>query len=357
MITIDKILNTVVSYRASDLHLIADSEPQIRISGKLTPLAIDVLSSDDIYKLCYSILSDNQKKVFEENKELDFTFNMQGIGRFRGNYYMQRGSVAASFRIIPEDIPSLDDLDSPKIFKELLKQEKGLILVTGPTGSGKSTTLAAMIKEINQTEHKHIITVEDPIEFNHKHIKSIVSQRSVGDDTKSFATALKYAMREDPDVILVGEMRDTETIRAALVAAETGHLVLGTIHTNSAPQTINRIINVFPSEEQAIIRTQLSMSLNAVIAKTLIPTTNGGRVAAYEILINTPAIANLIREDKVFQIYSQMQLGQNISGMQTMTQHIKEHLKSGVISSENALRFASNKDEMKNYTETQKLNF
>lgn len=357
MITIDKILETVVSYKASDLHIIADSEPQIRISGKLTPLAIDKLTSDDVHKLCYSILSDNQKKVFEENKELDFTFNMQGIGRFRGNYYMQKGTLAASFRIIPEDIPSLDDLDSPKIFKEFLKQEKGLILVTGPTGSGKSTTLAAMIKEINQTEHKHIITIEDPIEFNHKHIKSIVSQRNVGDDTKSFATALKYAMREDPDVILVGEMRDTETIRAALVAAETGHLVLGTIHTNSAPQTINRIINVFPSEEQAIIRTQLSMSLNAVIAKTLIPMINGGRVAAYEILINTPAIANLIREDKAFQIYSQMQLGQNISGMQTMTQHIKEHLKAGLISVENALRFASNKEDIKNYTEVQKLTF
>lgn len=348
MTTLDKILRTVVEYGASDLHIVSQSEPQIRISGKLSALDLPKLSDSDTQALCYSILSDSQKKSFEEKKELDFVFNMQGVGRFRSNYYIQRSSVAASFRIIPQDVPSLDDLNAPSIFKELIKREKGLILVTGATGSGKSTTLAAMIKEININEHKHIITIEDPIEFNHTHIKSLISQRGVGDDTNSFATALKYAMREDPDVILVGEMRDVETIRAALIAAETGHLVLGTIHTNSAPQTINRIINVFPHEEQAIVRTQLSMSLNAIIAQTLIPALSGKRIAAHEILINTPAIANLIREDKAFQIHSQMQLGQNVSGMQTMTQRLKELVIDEAIDKENAMRYAINKEEMKN---------
>jgi twitching motility protein PilT len=351
MITLDKILRTVAEYGASDLHIVSQSEPQIRISGKLSALDLPKLDDSDTQALCYSILTDTQKKKFEENKELDFVFNIQGIGRFRANYYLQRSSVAASFRIIPQDVLSLDDLNAPPIFKELVQHEKGLILVTGATGSGKSTTLAAMIKEINLTEHKHILTIEDPIEFNHTHIKSIVSQRCVGDDTNAFATALKYAMREDPDVILVGEMRDVETIRAALIAAETGHLVLGTIHTNSAPQTINRIINVFPHEEQAIIRTQLSMSLNAIIAQTLVPTIDGKRIAAHEILINTPAIANLIREDKAFQIHSQMQLGQNISGMQTMTQNLKELVTLELIDKENAMRYAINKEEMKSALE------
>jgi twitching motility protein PilT len=346
MVTLDKILKTVVAYKASDLHLVEGVEPQVRISGKLAPLDVEKLEASDVQSLCYSVISDSQKKQFEETKELDFTFMLKDIGRFRANYYMQRGSVAAAFRIIPEKMPTLEDLNLPPIFKELCMREKGLVLVTGPTGSGKSTTLAAMINEINRTEHKHIITVEDPIEFNHDHQKSVISQRNIGDDTLSFATALKYAMREDPDIILVGEMRDVETIRAAVTAAETGHLVFATVHTNSATQTINRIINVFPSEEQSIIRTQLSMSLTAVVSQMLLPKVEGGRIAVHEILINNPAIANLIREDKVFQIYSQMQLNQGKTGMQTLAQALIEHVRNGVIDKENALRFATNKDEV-----------
>jgi len=346
MVTLDKILKTVVAYKASDLHLVEGIEPQIRISGKLTPLDIEKLEAADVQSLCYSVINDSQKKHFEEVRELDFTFMLKDVGRFRANYYMQRGSVAAAFRIIPERIPTLDDLNAPSIFKELCKKEKGLVLVTGPTGSGKSTTLAAMINEINLTERKHIITIEDPIEFNHDHRNSIISQRNVGDDTASFAAALKYAMREDPDIILVGEMRDVETIRAAVTAAETGHLVFATVHTNSATQTINRIINVFPAEEQAIIRTQLSMSLTAVVSQTLVPKIEGGRIAAHEILINNPAIANLIREDKVFQIYSQMQLNQAKTGMQTLSQVLIDLVRGGVVDKEHALRFATNRDEV-----------
>ncbi|MEF3191034.1 MAG: PilT/PilU family type 4a pilus ATPase, partial [Campylobacterales bacterium] len=284
-ITMDQLLRTVVAYKASDLHLVAGSEPQVRIDGKLIPMRVDKFDGTRIQALVYSILTDGQKQRFEENKELDFAFVLAGVGRFRGNVYMQRGSVAAAFRIIPEKTPSIDDLKMPPVIKELVKRERGLILVTGPTGSGKSTTLAAMINEINETEHKHIITIEDPVEFYHNHKNSLVSQRTVGEDTKSFAAALKYALREDPDVILIGEMRDIETIRAALTAAETGHLVFGTLHTNSAIKTINRIINVFPEEEQALVRTQLSLNLTAVIAQALLPKIEGGRIAALEILI------------------------------------------------------------------------
>ncbi|MGE4398657.1 MAG: type IV pilus twitching motility protein PilT [Campylobacterales bacterium] len=344
--TLDKILQTVTAYKASDLHLIAGTEPQIRISGKLAPLDLEVLDSASLQSLCYSVINDNQKKYFEENKELDFTFALKGVGRFRANYYFQQGSVAAAFRIIPEKIPTLEDLNGPSIFGELVKREKGLILVTGPTGSGKSTTMAAMINEININERKHIITIEDPVEFHHEHKSSVISQRNVGEDTKSFSSALKYAMREDPDVILVGEMRDVETIRAAVTAAETGHLVFATVHTNSATQTINRIINVFPSEEQAIIRTQLSMSLSAIISQTLVPKIDGGRVAAHEILINNPAIANLIREDKVHQIYSQLQLGQSKTGMQTLSQVLIDLVRARIVAKDDALRFATNKEEV-----------
>lgn len=345
-LTLDKILQTVTAYKASDLHLVAGSEPQIRIGGRLTPLDLEKLDPSNLQSLCYSVINDNQKKHFEEFKELDFTFLLKGVGRFRANYYFQRGSVAAAFRIIPERIPTLDDIEAPSIFKELIRHEKGLILVTGPTGSGKSTTLAAMINEINLSEQKHIITIEDPIEFNHEHIKSVISQRNVGEDTNSFASALKYAMREDPDIILVGEMRDVETIRAAVTAAETGHLVFATVHTNSATQTINRIVNVFPAEEQSMIRTQISMSLTAVVSQTLIPKIGGGRVAAHEIMVTNPAIANLIREDKVHQIYSQLQLNQSKTGMQTLSQVIIELVKSRLITKEDALRFATNYEEV-----------
>lgn len=345
-ISLEQLLKTVVSYKASDLHLVSESEPQIRLDGRLVPLNVSKFDPIKIQNLCYSVLTDTQKKRFEETRELDFTFYIKGIGRFRANYYFERGSTAAAFRVIPEVVPTVDDLKLPDIIKELVKKERGLVLVTGPTGSGKSTTLASMIHEINLTEAKHIITVEDPIEFSHTHHKSLISQRSIGDDTASFQSALKYALREDPDVILIGEMRDLETIRAAITAAETGHLVFGTLHTNSAVQTVNRIINVFPANEQALIRTQLSLSLVAVLSQTLIPKIGGGRVAAVEILVTNPAVSNLIREDKIHQIGAQMQLGQNKSGMQTQSQVLIDLVNNKVIKKEDALKYANQPDEV-----------
>jgi len=346
-LTLSQLLKTVSIHRASDLHLIVDSEPKIRLDGSLRPLDLPALSSNDIRSLCYSILTDSQKKKFEETKELDFAFAMPDVGRFRGNYYQEKGHLAAAFRIIPQAIPTMEQLAFPDVIRSLIKNEKGLILVTGPTGSGKSTTMASMVNEINLEEEKHIITIEDPIEFLHPHRKSIVSQRNVGEDTESFATALKYALRQDPDIIYVGEMRDVETISAAITAAETGHLVLGTLHTNSAAQTINRIINVFPSQEQAMVRTQLSMSLLGIVSQVLIPKIGGGRVAVQEILINNHAIANLIREDKQHQIYAQMQLNQQHTRMQTQTQELLRFVRSREISQDDALRFSSNPDELK----------
>lgn len=320
---IKKLLQSVVTHGASDLHLVSRTEPQIRVDGKLKPVNLPKLTGEDIEAMCYSLITEKQKQAFEEHDELDFALLLPGIGRFRANYYRTLGDTAAAFRIIPIDIPSLDDLGAPQVYKRLVKREKGLILITGPTGSGKSTTLAAMLNEINETEQKHIITVEDPVEFIHQNKKSVFSHRGVGEDTKSFATALKYAMRQDPDIILIGEMRDKETIAAALTAAETGHLVFATLHTASAVQTINRIIDVFSGDEQLQIRSMISSSLVAVIAQALLPKLGGGRIAASEILITNHAIANLIREDKVHQVYSQMQLGQGDSGMQTQTQTLK----------------------------------
>jgi len=344
---IKKLLKSVVAHNASDLHLVSRSEPQIRIDGKLTPLNLPKLEGKDIEEMCYGIITDKQKKIFEEQGELDFALMIPNIGRFRVNYYNTLGDIAAAFRIIPTAIPSLEDIDAPLIFKSIIKREKGLILVTGPTGSGKSTTLAAMLNEINLTERKHILTIEDPVEFVHENNNSLFSHREVGNDTKSFATALKYALREDPDIILIGEMRDKETIAAALTAAETGHLVFGTLHTNSAYQTINRIVDVFGGDEQPQIRAMLSTSLVSVISQALIPKIGGGRVAVHEILINTPAIANLIRENKVHQIYSQMQLNQQQTGMQTQTQVILKLLKSRIISKEEAIKYSNKPDELK----------
>lgn len=346
-IDIRKLLKTVVAYNASDLHLVSNSEPQIRIDGKLVPLNMPKLNGEQIEIMCYGIITDKQKKDFEENDELDFAIFLPNIGRFRVNYYKTLGNIAAAFRIIPIITPTLKDINAPSIFSKIVKREKGLILVTGPTGSGKSTTLAAMLNEINETEHKHIITIEDPVEFVHENKKSLFSHREVGNDTKSFATALKYAMREDPDVILIGEMRDKETIAAALTAAETGHLVFGTLHTNSAPQTVNRIIDVFSGDEQPQVRAMLSTSLLSVISQALIPKVGGGRVASFEILINTPAIANLIRENKAHQLYSQMQLNQQQTEMQTQTQVILKLLKNRMITKEDALRYSNRPDELK----------
>ena len=343
---IKKLLKTVVQYNASDLHLVSRSEPQIRIDGKLVPLKSSVLDGETIEEAAYLLLTEKQKKSFEEHWEIDFSIELPEIGRFRANYYRTLGDIACAFRIIPIDIPSLDQLNAKPIFKEIIKREKGLILVTGPTGSGKSTTLAAMLNEINLTEKKHIITVEDPVEFVHTNKNSLFSHRNIGTDTQSFASALKYALREDPDVILIGEMRDKETIEAALTAAETGHLVFGTLHTNSAPQTINRIIDVFGGDEQPQVRAQLSTSLVAVISQALLPKIGGGRIAAQEIFITNPAIANLIREDKIHQLYSQMQLNQGATGMTTQTQELLEYIKKKIITKDTALQYSNRPDEL-----------
>ncbi len=345
---IKKLLQSIVAHGASDLHLVSRSEPQLRLDGALKPINLPKLTGSEIEEMCYSLLTEKQKLVFEENSELDFALELEGIGRFRANFYRTMGDMAAAFRVIPIHVPSLDDLGAPLIYKQLIRREKGLVLVTGPTGSGKSTTLAAMLNEINLTESKHVITVEDPVEFVHQNKKSIFSHRNIGEDTRDFATALKYAMRQDPDIILVGEMRDKETISAALTAAETGHLVFGTLHTNSAPGTINRVIDVFGGDEQPQIRAMLSSSLVAVISQALLPKIGGGRLAASEILVVNHAIANLIREDKVHQIYSSMQLGQGDTGMQTQTQEFVRLVKGGVISRQTALQFSNKPDELRN---------
>jgi len=343
---IKKLLKSVLAFKSSDLHLVVGSEPQIRIDKELRALNLPVLNAEDIEEMAYSLIEDKQKKVFEEHNELDFSFELQGVGRFRANYYRTIHGIGCAFRMIPLDIPTLDEYGNPPIFKEIIKREKGLILVTGPTGSGKSTTLASMLHEINLTERRHIITVEDPVEFVHKNVKSLFSQRDVGSNTESFSAALKYALRQDPDIILIGEMRDAETIGAALTAAETGHLVFGTLHTNSAPGTINRIIDVFTGEAQAQIRAQLASSLVAVVSQTLIPKIGGGKVASQEILITNPAIQNQIREDKVHQIYSQMQLNQQETHMTTQSQQLVEFLKKNIISRENAIKNSNRPDEL-----------
>ncbi len=345
-IDIKKLLKSVLAFKSSDLHLVVGSEPQIRIDKELRPLNLPILNAKEVEEMAYALIEDKQKKEFEEHNELDFSFQLDGIGRFRANYYRTIHGIACAFRMIPIDIPTLDEYDNNPIFKELVKKEKGLILVTGPTGSGKSTTLASMLHEINLTERRHIITVEDPVEFVHKNMKSLFSQRDVGSNTKSFATALKYALRQDPDIILIGEMRDAETIGAALTAAETGHLVFGTLHTNSAPGTVNRIIDVFSGEEQGQIRAQLSSSLIAVVSQSLIPRVGGGKVATQEVLITNPAIANLIREDKVHQLYSQMQLNQNETNMSTQTQELVSLLQKRIITKESAVKNSNRPEEL-----------
>ena len=346
---IESLLRTVAHNRASDLHLVSRSEPQIRIDGTLRPLELGVLTGQDVEDICYTMITDAQKSELENNKELDFAIELPNIGRFRGNYYYtMNGDLAAAFRIIPTHIPSLDDLNAPNIFKEIVKREKGLILVTGPTGSGKSTTLAAMLNEINVHERKHIITVEDPVEFVHSNKKALFSHRNGGSDTFSFARALKAALREDPDIILVGEMRDRETISTAITAAETGHLVFGTLHTNSAIQTINRIIDSFEGGEQLQVRNMLSVSLTAVISQSLLPKLGGGRIAIHEILINNNAVANLVRENKVHQIYSQMQLNQQVTGMSTQTQAMMKAIQNRYISKEMAMRYSTAQQELGN---------
>src|SRR5213596_3357054 len=340
------LLQILVERGGSDLHLTTGTHPQIRVAGKLTSLTqFEVLAPQDTQRLAYSVLNEGQKQKFEEESELDLSFGIQGLARFRCNVYRQRGAVGAAVRVIPYKIRSFDELGLPKVVQELADRPKGLVLVTGPTGSGKSTTLAAMVDKINNERAEHIMTIEDPIEFVHPHKKCLVNQREVFADTQSFKNALKAILRQDPDVVLVGEMRDLETIAAAITIAETGHLTLGTLHTNSSAQTINRIIDVFPTSQQSQVRAQLSLVLEGVLSQQLIPTPDGrGRAMALEIMVTTPAIRNLIREEKIHQIYSAMQAGQKF-GMQTMNQSLLTLIQRRKISKEEALNRTTNPDE------------
>lgn len=332
MASLHDMLHTMTERMASDLHITAGTPPQIRIDGQLHPLDQPPLSPSDSKQLIYSVLTDAQKHRFEEESDLDFSFGIKGLSRFRGNVFIQKGSVAAAIRTVPFEIKGFDELGLPGVVNDLIKKQIGLVLVTGPTGSGKSTSLAAMIDKINTERHDHIVTIEDPIEYLHLHKRSIVNQREITTDTKSFKTALRYILRQDPDVVLIGEMRDLETTEATLSIAETGHLTFATLHTNSAAQTINRIVDMFPPYQQAQIRAQLSTVLEGVISQQLVPRKTGvGRAMAVEVMIPNAAIRNLIREDKVHQIYSVMQSGQEGSGMITMNQSLCSLYAKGMI--------------------------
>jgi len=341
------LLQEMIQKGASDLHITVGEKPKIRIDGALLDSAINqVLAPRDSLQLAYSILTENQKKRFETEDELDFSFGVQNLSRFRGNVYKQRGCVAMAIRQIPYEIVNLDQLGLPSVMKKLAERPRGLVLVTGPTGSGKSTTLAAMVDKINTERKEHIITVEDPIEFIHRHKSCMVNQREVGADTKSFSAALKYALRQDPDVILIGEMRDLETISAALTIAETGHLVLATLHTNSCAESINRIIDAFPSHQQAQVRAQLAFVLEGVVTQTLLPKVKGkGRVVAVEVMVCTPAIRAVIRDEKIHQIYSLMQAGKK-HGMQTMNDSLQVLYMQGTISLVEALKRSGDPNEL-----------
>jgi twitching motility protein PilT len=347
MATLPELLKTMVEMDGSDLHIATNTPPQIRVNGRLERLALPELQPAETKQLVYSVLTDSQKKRFEETLELDFSFGIRGLARFRCNLFNQRGAVGAVYRLIPEKIRTFQDLGLPAVLGSLAERPRGLVLVTGPTGSGKSTTLAAMIDKINIERHEHILTIEDPIEYIHAHKNCLVNQREVHSDTNSFANALRAALREDPDIVLIGEMRDLETVEAALKIAETGHLTFGTLHTNSAAQTINRIIDIFPANQQSQIRTQLSLVLEGIVCQSLLPRADGkGRVVSLEILVPTPAIRNLIRDDKIHQIYGAMQTGQEKLGMQTANQSLVSlHLKRA-ITLETAMGASSNRDEL-----------
>ncbi len=344
--TLPQLLKTLVDQGASDLHVSAHSPPRLRIDGALIPLQLPPLSPEESQQLCYSVLTESQRRDFETTKELDLAFSVGKLARFRANIFLQKGAVGGAFRVIPSLIKTIEELGMPGVIAELCATPKGLVLVTGPTGSGKSTTLASMINHINLTRFDHIITIEDPIEFIHDHKNCIVNQRELGDDTVSFGKALRSALRQDPDVIMVGELRDLDTISAALTAAETGHLVFGTLHTNSAVSTLNRIIDVFPPHQQLQIRTQLSMTLVAVISQQLIPAIRGGRVLGLELMRNTKAIAALINEGKFNQIYSAMQTGQEDTSMTTMNQSLLRHYQRRVIDRKEALQKSMDPDEL-----------
>jgi twitching motility protein PilT len=352
-ITLPELLKKMTDAGGSDLHLTTNSAPQIRVHGHLSSLdGYALLTAADTKRLAYSVLTDAQKHRFEENLELDFSFGLKGMSRFRANLFNQRGAVGAVFRAIPYEIKTFNDLGLPQVVSDLCKKPRGLVLVTGPTGSGKSTTLASMIDKINVDRHDHILTIEDPIEFLHQHKNCVVNQREVAADTHSFGSALRTALRQDPDVVLVGEMRDLETIEMALRIAETGHLTFATLHTNSAYSTINRIIDVFPSAQQSQVRTQLSLVLEGIMCQALLPKASGdGRCMALEILVPNAAIRNLIREDKIHQIYSMMQTGQEKFGMQTFNQALASLYHARQISLEAAMQRTSNPDELKELIE------
>jgi twitching motility protein PilT len=339
------ILINVMELGASDLHITAAAPPMVRLRGRLQPLDYPKLSPQDTREIVYSILTEEQRKRLENEWQIDFSYTIPGRARFRVNAFYQRATVGAAFRLIPTRMPQLKDLGVPSVLEEFTKKPRGFVLVTGPTGSGKSTTLAAMLDLINTERHEHILTIEDPIEFLHPHKGCIVNQREIGSDAQSFGLGLKAALREDPDVILVGEMRDLETISTALTAAETGHLVFATLHTQDAPQSVDRIIDVFPSHQQGQVRVQLASSLQAVVTQQLVPTRRGGRAPAVEVLVATPAVRNLIREGKTHQIYSSMQAGGKY-GMQTMDQSLAGLVKSGVVTMETALERSHHEDDL-----------
>ncbi|RYZ73565.1 MAG: PilT/PilU family type 4a pilus ATPase [Proteobacteria bacterium] len=346
-ISLPALLKTMVDQNASDLHITVGVPPEFRISGNMVKVKTDGLTPQDTKELCYQVLTDSQKAEFERNLELDFSFGIKDVARFRGNIFLQRGSVAAVFRRIPVKIPDWDEIGVPNVLKEVIKRPNGLVLVTGPTGSGKSTTLAAMLDALNRDEFGHIITIEDPIEFVHPHKNCVVNQREVGVDTKSFKSALRQILRQDPDYILVGELRDLDTIEMALTMAETGHLVFGTLHTNSAIQSVNRIINVFPPHQQSQVRQLLSFTLQAIVSQCLVPRIGGkGRAMACEVLVPSMAIRNLIREEKIHQIYSSMQTGQGETGMQTLNQALVQLVRSKQISHEGAMEYSYLPEEL-----------
>lgn len=346
-VTLPDLLKTMVEQDASDLHVTVGIPPEFRISGKMVKVKMDPLVPAETKDLCYSVLTDSQKADFEKNLDIDFSFGIKGLARFRGNLFYQRGNIGGVFRRIPIAIPDFDALKLPVVLKKIIRRPNGLILVTGPTGSGKSTSLASMLDILNREEYGHLMTIEDPIEFVHPHKNCIVNQREVGIDTRSFSSALRRVLRQDPDYILVGELRDVETIEMAITMAETGHLVFATLHTNSAVQSVNRMINVFPPHQQPQIRQLLSFTLQAIVSQQLIPRSyEPGRTVACEVLLPTVAIRNLIREDKIHQIYSSMQSGQDVTGMQTMNQSLFSLVRTGMLSKEDALSYSHIPDEL-----------
>ncbi len=348
MANMHQLLKTMIEKNASDLHITTGTPPQLRIDGKLHPLKMPPLSPQETKQICYSVLTDAQKHHFEETNELDLSFSVQKLSRFRGNVFVQRGNVAGAFRAIPFKILSFDELNLPPVVSELSRKPRGLILVTGPTGSGKSTTLASIVDRINTDRNEHIVTIEDPIEYLHSHKGCVVNQREVGADTHNFKNALKYILRQDPDIVLIGELRDLETIEAALTVAETGHLAFATLHTNSAVQTINRIVDVFPPYQQSQIRQQLSFVLEGVMCQTLLPRANGpGRVLAIECMVPNTAIRNLIREDKIHQLYSAMQVGQRKFGMQTLNQSLAGLVQQRLVTMDDAMGRSPDVEELK----------